>query len=272
MATIYYDESSRGYHGNAGRTPYTRGRWVGEKTVNGKRIRMRSTDYDKVLAWMNGEKTVRKGLPLKGLPTYTIDIERREVYGRGGIVKKGRTERHMVTYVISKDGVKYHVSFNRLAYAALHDLDVLMIPGDLSVEERDGEYVLTYLGDMFSKRWQQQRTKRRSMIANTLSKRKHEIEILERYYRTLDTTELVTYATQQCFGSVLRNVMKDRCCTIQHAKDVVLEATELYLHRVTEQDVPVIDISGTIRSLCAQTLRNNRNNKMYNDNLKRKKL
>ena len=26
--SIYWDESSRGYHGNAGHTPYTRGRWV----------------------------------------------------------------------------------------------------------------------------------------------------------------------------------------------------------------------------------------------------
>lgn len=25
--SIYWDESSRGYHGNQGHTPYTRGRW-----------------------------------------------------------------------------------------------------------------------------------------------------------------------------------------------------------------------------------------------------
>jgi hypothetical protein len=53
---IYWDESSRGYHGNEGRTPYKRGRWVGERMVDGRRVRMRSVDYDKVLQWLNDVK------------------------------------------------------------------------------------------------------------------------------------------------------------------------------------------------------------------------
>lgn len=43
---IYWDESSRGAHGNLAQTSYVRGRWVGEKTVNGKRVRMRSMKID----------------------------------------------------------------------------------------------------------------------------------------------------------------------------------------------------------------------------------
>ena len=115
--------------------------------VNGKRVRMRSRDYNKVVAWVNGTKAERKGLPLKGLPCYSVDVERREVYGKNGQVMKGRKACNSVLYRISRDNVRHTVTWNRLAYAALHGIDVMKIPKDIVVDYRDGDYVLTYQGD-----------------------------------------------------------------------------------------------------------------------------
>ena len=49
---MYWDESSRGYNCSNSGKPKKRGRWVGERNINGKRVRMRSTDFNKVMAWM----------------------------------------------------------------------------------------------------------------------------------------------------------------------------------------------------------------------------
>lgn len=265
MPTIYWDESSRGYHGNQGHTPYTRGRWVGEKMVNGKRVRMRSRDYDKVVAWVNGTKPERKGLPLKGLPCYSVDVERREVYGKNGQVMKGRQDGQ---YCISRDNVRHTVTWNRLAYAALHGIDVMKIPKDIVVDYRDGDYVLTYQGDKTRAIHAERTDQRRRVIMDTLSHRKREIDILRRYYETKDTQELVTYATQECFNGMVLHVMKERKCQMQRAVDVVLEATERFLQRVTSEDVPVISISSNISSLCHQALKERRKKREYNDNIK----
>ena len=268
MPTIYWDESSRGYHGNQGRTPYTRGRWVGEKMVNGKRVRMRSRDYDKVVAWVNGTKPERKGLPLKGLPCYSVDVERREVYGKNGQVMKGRQDRNTVQYRICIDNVRHSVTWNRLAYAALHGIDVMKIPKDIVVDYRDGDYVLTYQGDKTRAIHAERTDQRRRVIMDTLNHRQREIDILRRYYETKDTQELVTYATQECFNGMVQHVMKERKCQMQRAVDVVLEATERFLQRVTSEDVPVISISSNISSLCHQALKERRKKREYNDNLK----
>ena len=266
--SIYWDESSRGYHGNAGHTPYTRGRWVGERTVNGKRIRMRSRDYDKVVAWMNGTKAERKGLLLKGLPCYSVDVERREVYGKNGQVMTGRKMRNSVVYRISRDNVRHAVTWNRLAYAALHGIDVMKIPKDIVVDYRDGDYVLTYQGDKTRAIHAEHAAQRRRVIMDTLDHRKREIDILKRYYNTKNTQELVTYATQECFNGMVLHVMKRRKCQMQRAVDVVMEATERFLQRVISEDVPVISISSTISSLCHQMLKEQRKKREYNDNIK----
>ena len=103
---------------------------------------------------------------------------------------------------------------------------------------------------------------------DTLDHRKREIDILKRYYNTKDTQELVTYATQECFNGMVLHVMKERRCQMQRAVDVVLEATERFLQRVTSEDVPVISISSNISALCHQALRQQRKKREYNDNFK----
>ena len=263
--TIYWDESSRGYHGNQGRTPYTRGRWVGEKMQNGKRIRMRSTDYNKVLAWVSGEP---KGIKLKGYPNYYVNVERREIYGRGGKPIRSTKVNAREMYGLTQDGKRFSTQWNRIAYAAINGIDVRKIPQDLSVEYRDGQYVLEYLGDVLSHLWEQRRSDNFAKIENSLNKRKREIDILLRYYSTHDVSELVTYATKDCFDSVVRSVINNRYCSVERARDIVLDATEQFLRRVTQENVPVVSISHTIRGLCAQGLKKDHKNMEYNDNVK----
>jgi hypothetical protein len=62
--------------------------------------------------------------------------------------------------------------------------------------------------------------------------------------------------------------MNNRYCAIERARDIVLDATEQFLRRVTQENVPVVSISHTIRGLCAQALKKDHKNMEYNDNVK----
>lgn len=261
---IYWDESSRG-------TKYDRprGRWVGERLENGKRVRMRSTNYDNVLQWVTGNKRQCNRTPLKGMPEYSIDVDRQEVFGKRGQLMTGSIigKKKVHYYTLFPDGNEFAVSFNRLAYAALHNIDPRKIPSNMSVEYEDGEYKLMYLDDVIQKRKDQHRKEKRYEIKAILSKRKREIEILQRFYATGDSAELVTYATKDIFDKLVAHVMAARNCRIDRATDVVLDATEQFLHRATESDVPIISISPTIQGLCLRALKDGGRKREYNDNV-----
>lgn len=262
---IYWDESSRG-------TKYDRprGRWVGERLENGKRVRMRSTNYDNVLQWVTGNKRACNRTPLKGMPEYSIDVDRQEVFGKRGQLMKGQKQINRPTtyYTLSpSDSEKCIISFYRLAYAALHGIDPRTIPSNMTVDYEDGEYRLMYLGDLKSKRNDRCRREKRHKINATLRKRKHEIEILQRFYATGDSAELVTYTAKDIFDNLVTHVMSRRHCSLERATDVVLDATEQFLHRATESDVPIISISPTIQGLCLRALKDGGRKREYNDNV-----
>lgn len=256
MPTIYFDESSRGYHGNPGRTPYVRGRWVGERTENGKRIRMRSTDYDKVLAWVQGTpKEEHKGIPLRGLPQYSVSIINREVYNSKthrwlkGSLECGRRIFHLV-----HNGVNHSLSWERIAYAALHDIEVLKIPSDLVVVESEGEYLLQHAGDFQVIQNRRMRDRKLTEIYHILKRRIREAEMLQRYYKSHNPQEIVTYATKDIFDHMVRHIMQRHRCTMQRATDVVTEATEQFLERITTGTLPAVTISCTIRGMCQKAI------------------
>lgn len=263
--TIYWDESSRG-------TKYERkpGRWVGERLENGKRVRMRSTNYDNVLQWVTGNKQAYNRIPIKGMPEYSVDVDRQEVFGKRGQLMTGRIigKKKVHYYTLFPEGKEFAVSFNRLAYAALHNIDPRKIPSNLSVEYEDGEYKLMFLDEVIKKRKDNHRKEKRYEIKAILNKRKREIEILQRFYATGDSAELVTYATKDIFNSLVVYVMATRNCRIERATDVVIDATEQFLHRAIECDVPLISISPTIQGLCLRALKNGGRKKEFNDNVK----
>lgn len=276
MSTIYWDESSRGYHSNTGRTPYVRGRWVGEKTENGKRVRMRSTNYEKILAWVQ-QWTVKnrnicsKGTPMIGMPQYSVDIEQKEVYNQYGKTLKGDVRHGRIVFHLVHKKVRHHISWERIAYAVLHNINVLKIPTDIIVTEYNGEYILQHAGDYQIINQQRRRQQRLERIDHILNNRKRELDMLQRYYKTGDSTEIVTYSTKDIFDNLLTAVMKINHCGIERATDIVTEATEIFLQRITTGDLPTISISATIKAICRQCTSASYRKRKYNDNIITKK-
>lgn len=261
--TIYYDESSRG-RSHIGK----QGRWVGEKTEHGKRVRMRSSDYNKVLKWVTGNTRDCNRVPLIGLAGYSIDVERKEVFSKWGMMKgHRRIGENGTEYLITTKEKKFVTSFNRLAYAAIHNIDVRQIPSDIYVKYIDGEYVLMCRDDMLRENNNDRRIRNRREILSILEKRMLETEILQRYYITGNAAEIVEYSTKTCFKSILYHVLKNRSCGLQRATDIVLEATEKFLQRTLKENTPPMTISGTIRSLCCKVVADDSRKREYNDNL-----
>lgn len=264
QGSIYWDESSRGVSYER-----QRGRWVGERRENGKRVRFRSTDYGKVVAWVTGSEPDNNRIPLRGMDGYSVDIERKEVFGKRGkrlTGEKNAAGETMYTFYFGED--RFSATFNRIAYAAMHDIDVRKIPQDLVVTYKDGEYVLMYNDDLRVDTIKKRRAEKRDMILATLSKRMRETEILSWFYASGNSNELVKYATQTCFNSLVLYVRKTRHCSLERATDVVLESTEIFLQRVVNGNVPVISISTAIRGICRRTMKDADQRQEYNDNIK----
>lgn len=239
---------------------------MGERHENGKRVRFRSTDYDKVVAWVMGIAPDNNRMPLRGMNGYSVDIERKEVFNKCGKRLSGQKNaagEMMYGFYFGKD--RFSATFNRLAYAAMHDIDVRKIPQNLVVTYKDGDYVLMYRGDLSADTIKKRRAENRDRILNILSKRRMEMEILSRFYMFGNSDELVKYATQTCFNSLVLYVMKQRHCSLERATDVVLEATEIFLQRVINGNVPVISISITIQGICRRTMRDAANIQEYNN-------
>lgn len=260
---IYWDESSRGVS-----LDRPRGRWVGERLENGKRVRMRSTNYNNVLKWVTGNTTDCNRIQLKGLPGYSIDIERKEVFGKRGIPMKGhqRIGEESAEYLIITKERKITLSFNRLAYAALHDIDVRQIPSDLMVKYKDGEYVLMCRDDLLIENNIKRREENRRTIMSRLQKRMMELEMLQRYYLTGDKTEIVEYATKTCFNYLVAYIIRINRCGIRRATDIVYEGTEAFLQRTLDEDVTAVSITNAILTLCRKAMATAYRQHEYNDN------
>lgn len=264
QGSIYWDESSRGVSYER-----QRGRWVGERRENGKRVRFRSTNYDKVVAWVTGSPPDNNRIPMRGMDGYSVDIERKEVFGKRGKRLAGQKNAVGETmYAFRFDQNKFHSTFNRIAYAALHDIDVRKIPQNIVVTYKDGDYVLMYRSGLSADIIKKRRAGNKDMILATLSKRMRETEILSRFYTSCNSDELVKYATQTCFNSLVLHVRKTRHCSLERATDVVLEATEIFLQRVINGNVPVISISTAIQGICRRTMKDADRRQEYNDNIK----
>lgn len=264
--SIYWDESSRGYNCGNVHSEKKRGQWVGERYENGKRVRFRSTNYNKVVAWVTGSAPANNRIPLRGMDGYSVDIERKEVFGKRGKRLSGQKNsacETMYGFYFGKD--RFSATFNRIAYAALHDIDVRKIPQNLVVTYSDGEYVLMCRGDLSADIIKKRCADNRDKILNTLTKRRREIDILSRFYTSGNNDELVKYSTQTCFNSLVLYVRKMRNCSLERATDVVLEATEIFLQRVINGNVPVISISVAIQGICRRTMRDADRRQEYNN-------
>jgi hypothetical protein len=181
---------------------------------------------------------------------------------------KGEKKKNKQTYRLKRNKAAYSMSFDRLAYAALHDIDPRKIPTDTVVVESNGEYILQNNSDFkVDENRRLQRDKRRR-INNILNKRRLEIDILQRYYQTHDTTEIVSYVTKDIFESMVFKVIDKNHCGMQRATDIVIDAQERFLQRVINGNMPAISISSTIQTLCNRCTTEATRKREYNDNVR----
>jgi len=251
--TIYWDESSRGYHQNG--TPYKRGRWVGEKMVNGRRVRMRSSDYEKVLQWLDGNATAKTLPRIKDFPHHTVDVKNRIVYNKWGQAMRGRLLDGDQVYRLCYQGTKFDARFNRIAYAVLHNIGVTQIPDTICVNYKDGEYTLQHKGDKLIETIERRKVHNRKFISESLAKRKRETEILQRFYHTGDQTELVQYVSIDIFDNLVNRIRAVRHCHLDRAVEVVVAGTEKFLDRATSRGVPYVTISSSIVAICRHEIK-----------------
>jgi hypothetical protein len=108
---------------------------------------------------------------------------------------------------------------------------------------------------------------KRRRINSILNKRRLEIDILQRYYQTQDTTEIVTYVTKYIFESMVFKVLDKNHCSMQRATDIVTDAQERFLQRVIDGNLPTVSISSTIQALCNRCTAESTRKREFNDNV-----
>lgn len=272
---IYWDESSRGYHGNSGRTPYVRGRWVGEKTVNGKRVRMRSTDYEKVMRFLGMEPdkdaTILNGLtPLKGYPNYYADIENGEIYSyvHGKVRKmKGHTDgRGNRSVYLSRDNKKVVRSLNRVLFAAIRGIDVDIIPDDLIVQcsEEKGYYI-----ELKSKAAQIRRKKCQTGIAVAIERNMMESELLLGYYTNGDIIRVMEYVLSLS-EDMVKEVQRRYNCVQEKARFITDLVTDEFLASLKDGTMAYTNITKALKNMLYEAYKRERSTYEYNDNIRRK--
>ena len=273
---IYLDESSRGYHSNSGRTPYVRGRWVGEKTVNGKRVRMRSTDYEKVMRFLGMEPdkdtTILNGLtPLKGYPNYYADIANGEIYSyvHGKVCKmKGHTDgRGNRSVYLSRDKKKVVRSLNRVLFAAIRGIDVDIIPDDIIVQcsEEKGYYI-----ELKSKAAQIRRKKCHTGVAVTIERNMMESELLLCYYTNGDIIRIMEYVLSLS-EDMVKEVQRRYNCVQEKARFITDLVTDEFLASLKDGTMAYTNITKALKNMLYEAYKRERSMYEYNDNIRVKK-
>ena len=250
--TIYWDESSRGKNGSNANTDKRRGRWVGERLENWRRVRIRSTDYDKVLAWIQhgaiDNTDIRQLVGMK----YKVNIRTGDVIGCGGKILTPHSKGG-ITYTLSKRGKHYSVTHNRIMYAAIHNIDVLKMPTDIVVSKTDEGYKLMYRTDLSSRCAEKVNAAKRSNIIHSLYQSQKELHILKNYYETGQTAEIIAYGMDQ-FDVTIRYLLKYYTVNIQTASDVAAEAIEQFCELTISGKLSTLSITGYIRNLSRQII------------------
>lgn len=231
--TIYWDEASRGLRENG--KPYSRGRWVGEITINGRRMRKRSKDYNVVLDFVNGKekeraknKTVGPKLSsLIGFSRYGIDLSTGKIWNKRLKIEIKVDGKQCVRMV--DDNKKYKtLTYRRMLFACQKGVDYFKIPKDvIIVEGRDGELELKDKTELLHECASQYFEYKSKHMINILNIKIREAELLKEYYKTKDYSKLYEYMYS----------LKDKCvrhCIIKRgwSKDRAIELFELSVESI----------------------------------------
>ena len=260
---IYWDESSRGTDGR-----HRRGRWVGEKNVDGRRVRMRSTVMSKVLEWLNQDQSTegKDGLykrprtpkekvdisrltPIVGMPYYA-DVEGYYIANKFGYKIKPYlygNKSHNYQYAVMIDKQRYRLSANRLMFAALHGISPFQIPDNLLVlRTDDGKYHLQTRSEWGREFADRAYITKKENVTQRLDTKMHETQILQRFYQTGDRSELVAYTlgkTNQ-LADWLRYFFS---FSSERSMDTAMEAVDWFCQRIEDKNIAVTAIYGTLK-------------------------
>lgn len=260
---IYWDESSRGTD-----TRHKRGRWVGEKNVDGRRVRMRSTVMSKVLEWLNQDQSTegKDGLykrpktpkekvdisqltPIVGMPYYA-DVEGYYIANKFGYKIKpylcGRKSRNY-QYAVMIDKQRYRLSANRLMFAALHGISPFQIPDNLVVARTDeGEYHLQTRSEYGREFADRAYVTKKENVTQRLDTKMHEAQILQRFYQTGDRSELVAYTLSKT-NQLAAYMRYQYSLGKERSMDTAMEAVDWFCQRIEDKNIAVTAIYGSLK-------------------------
>ena len=234
QGTIYFDESSRGYHHNV------------------RRLRMRSTDYTKVVNWLNQfeNKTQKVRTDISGLTQvmgfsdYYVDLENRTVYRKNGLRIQGYLMRGRRYYSLSDDRKRKRISHSRLFYAVEHSINPNCIPSCLIVKQ--DSYGNPCLVD--------KKKDAGSLYRSSIEKRKKSFELkviednlLLEYYKRGTSASIINYI-MDIQSKLIGYTVKIHRVNLDKAKDVTFEAIELFCQRLIDGVMVPGSISGTIKT------------------------
>ena len=259
---IYWDESSRGD------TRHKRGRWVGEKNVDGRRVRMRSTILPRVLEWLNQDQSTegKDGLykrprtprekvdisrltPIVGMPYYA-DVQGFYIANQFGYKVRpslvGRKSRNY-QFAVYVDKKRRVISANRLMYAAIHGISPFQIPDNLVVVRTDeGKYLLQTKSEWGREFADRAYITKKENVKQRLESKMHETQILQRFYQTGDRSELVAYTLGKTeklalYLRYLYSFGKER------SMDTAMEAVDWFCQRIEDRNIAVTAIYGSLK-------------------------
>ena len=263
--SLYWEEGSRGI--KAGKQDI-RGRWCAEKSVNGRRVRLRSGDINRCLAFLNDTEIKSKdNLPdsaveIKGFPGYFIDLSTNEVWStRCSRARKLKIfkSHNIPSVTLQKKGIGSRVmSFPRLLYAVCNGIDYNLIPTSLVVTIENGEPCLHHRKDITNNNFEKSNRMAVNLRVKMLERKIHESQIMLEYYKTFDITPVVEYifSIQEDLISKAKiryGMLQDR------AENLVSAATEKLIRHIMEEETHLSDIFyaiwGYVKTLRSQKSR-----------------
>ena len=259
---IYWDESSRGD------TRHKRGRWVGEKNVDGRRVRMRSTILCKVLEWLNQDQSqegkdgrykrprthrervdISQLTPIVGMPYYA-DVEGYYIANKFGFKIKPYpigNKRDAMQFGLTINRKVVRVSANRLMYAAIHGIDVFHIPDTMVVVRTDdGGYRLITRRELGYEKGSEGYDLHKDRVDRKLETKIKESQILQHYYHTGERSDIIGYAIG-ITNSLAAYMRYYYGWSQSHSMDVAAEAVEWFCQRIENRDITVTTIYSTIK-------------------------
>lgn len=271
--TIYYDTSSKGSRG--GKTSSFMRKWCAEITVNGRRLRRRSSDREELERWLEEIYTAmprsrKKGAttPIVGFPLYSIDLNNRVVYGKNGRQLKAVKTKPVHYRLSAPDGTRHDFNLARIVYAAQNGLNPTIIPSDVVIIlGDDGKLTFQNKQDLHNKVLARCRRQHMASCIKRTEVCVKEGKMLLDYYRTGNSSELMTYVLLM-HEELVTHLRKQRQLGREHAEDIVLEAIEQYCQRISDRTIYATNVTNYLHFACSRLYFQKFRNREYNDNIK----